>query len=363
MAPTPLKPPLLSGQSKAFWWVLILCVISTFFYAVRGILLPFVLGLIIAYGLSPLLDMLQRFKVPRIVGTLLILFLFFVGFIVFIILTIPYAQNEILALAQKVPSYGLTLHHQILALLEKVSLYLPPSEWQRLTQLASTYVGDIFKWVIYFFVNLISGGLALANLVALVIITPLVAFYFLKEWPSLIRTSTNLLPMAHRKEITGVFAQINEALGGFIRGQALVCFILAVYYSTSLSLIGLESGFVIGLLIGFFAFIPYIGFFSGFAVSMILAFIQFDTWTPRLLILTVFAIGQIVEGSFLTPKLVGDRIKLHPLWVVFAVFSGAYLLGFLGMLIALPVAAIVGVLIRYAFTRYLKSPLYSDKRK
>lgn len=363
MPSTPSKFPFLSPQTKVFWWALILGGIGVFFYSVRGILLPFALGLIIAYGLSPLLDFLHRYKIPRIVGTLLILFLFFVGFIVFVILTLPYAQNEILALAQKVPSYGIALHHQIMALLEKLSLYLPPSEWQRLTQLASTYIGDIFKWVIYFFVNLISGGLALANLVALVIITPLVAFYFLKEWPYLTRALTNLLPMAHRKEITGVFAQINEALGGFIRGQALVCFILAAYYSISLSLIGLESGFVIGLLIGFFAFIPYVGFFSGFAISMILAFIQFDTWTPRLLILTVFAIGQIVEGSFLTPKLVGDRIKLHPLWVVFAVFSGAYLLGFLGMLIALPVAAVVGVLVRYALTRYLKSPLYTDKRK
>lgn len=360
----PKSPPSpLSQNTKSFWWFIILGGIGAFFYAVRGILFPFILGLVIAYVLSPLLDRLQKKGVPRVIGTFFVLASFFMGFVVFISMTFPYVQNEIFSLAQRIPTYGITLHQQILTLFEKVSFYLPPSEWQRATQFASEYIRDVFNWGLHFFINLVSGGLALANLVALIIITPLVAFYFLKEWPYFIQILTSWIPMGHKKEIKTIFSQIDEALSGFIRGQSLVCLILGGYYSLALSIIGLEYGFLVGLLTGLFSFIPYVGFFSGFVTSMVLAFVHFDSWTLHLMVVGIFILGQILEGTFLTPKLVGNRIKLHPLWVVFAVFSGAYLLGFLGMIIALPVAAILGVLVRYALSRYFKSSLYLNKKQ
>jgi predicted PurR-regulated permease PerM len=195
----------------------------------------------------------------------------------------------------------------------------------------------------------------------LILITPVVAFYMLRDWDTFVAKVDNLLPRRSKEDIRGLFKQIDKALSGFIRGQVSVCLILGTYYSLGLHFIGLELGLLVGFLAGIISFIPYVGSISGFVVSIALAFAQFNDPTKVLEVVLIFGIGQFVEGNFLTPKLVGENVGLHPVWVMFALLAGGVLLGFLGLLIAVPVAAVLGVLTRYVLNNYKKSSLYLEK--
>ena len=208
--------------------------------------------------------------------------------------------------------------------------------------------------------GLINNGFALINLISLLLVTPVVAFYMLRDWDKFVEKVDALLPRKSKKTIREQFRQIDRALSGFIRGQFSVCVILGTYYSIGLKLVGLELGILVGFLAGLISFIPYVGSISGFVVSVVLALAQFNDYTKVLEVIAVFVIGQFVEGNFLTPKLVGDNVGLHPVWVMFALLAGGVLLGFLGLMIAVPVAAIIGVLTRYAINNYKKSNLYLE---
>jgi len=196
---------------------------------------------------------------------------------------------------------------------------------------------------------------------ALIAITPLVAFYFLSDWPVFLKRVDGWLPRRRAPAIRETVREIDRRLAGFARGQALVCAILAIYYAVALTLVGLDFGVLIGLFIGVISFIPFIGVFFGGLLSIGLAAAQFGTWTDVALVAAVFVAGQVVEGNFLTPKLVGDRIGLHPLWVVFALLAGGALFGFVGVLLAVPVAAAVGVVAERMLKGYLAGPLYHDE--
>lgn len=208
--------------------------------------------------------------------------------------------------------------------------------------------------------GLVSNGFALINLISLLLITPVVAFYMLRDWDTFVKKVDNLLPRKSKNVIREQFRQIDRALSGFIRGQLSVCLILGTYYSLGLKFVGLDLGILVGFLAGLISFIPYVGSISGFVISIILALAQFNDYTKVLEVIAVFAIGQFVEGNFLTPKLVGDNVGLHPVWVMFALLAGGVLLGFLGLMIAVPVAAIIGVLMRYTINNYKKSSLYLE---
>ena len=207
--------------------------------------------------------------------------------------------------------------------------------------------------------KIISGGFALVNLFSLILITPIVAFYMLRDWHTFQNKVKSLLPRNYKDTICSLSLQIDKILAGFIRGQLTVCFLLGFYYACGLYAIGLELGILVGFIAGMISFIPYVGCFVGLLVSLGLAFAQFGTYNSLLQVIIVFAIGQFLEGNFLTPKLVGDNVRLHPVWIMFALLAGGVLLGFLGMMIAVPVAAIVSVLIRFGIEEgYKKSDLY-----
>lgn len=348
----------LSSLQRLVLWIIILGGLFGIIYLIRGILLPFIVGIIIAYALSPLVHTLQRFKINRLIGSFIVLFSFFMGIGAIFVFAFPYAQTEIINLAIRIPTYGIQLHAQAMDVLKELSSIIPHEDWVRLKVMGNSYIGDALTWVAVFMANLLTSSLALANILALIVVTPIVSFYLLKDWPKLLQTLKSWLPASYRKTILTQVNLMDQALAGFARGQAIVCLTLAIYYGAALSFAGLDSGLAIGLLTGFFMFIPYVGFLTGFCISMILAFVQFDLWSMRLLILGIFIVGQILEGNFLTPVLVGGRIGLHPVWVIFAIFSGAYLMGFMGIIVAMPVAAILAVLLRFGLKKYLESPLY-----
>ncbi|MGH7186923.1 MAG: AI-2E family transporter, partial [Pseudomonadota bacterium] len=218
------------------------------------------------------------------------------------------------------------------------------------------------NWTLQALGGLLSGGLALVNILSLLFITPVVTFYLLRDWDRIVKQIDALLPREHAETIREQARLVNETLSGFVRGQATVCFLLGGFYAVALSLAGLDFGLVIGLIAGALSFIPFVGTIFGFVASVGLAFAQFDQWHRIAIVVAIFLVGQFVEGNFLTPKLVGDRVRLHPVWIIFALLAGAALFGFVGLLLAVPVAAVIGVLIRFAVSRYTASPLYGGRK-
>jgi predicted PurR-regulated permease PerM len=192
----------------------------------------------------------------------------------------------------------------------------------------------------------------------MIIITPIVSFFMLLEWDNIIARADLLLPRKQAPTIRQQIRLIDQTISAFVRGQFSVCLVLIVWYSVTLSLIGLEAGLLIGLGAGLISFIPYVGAMAGIIVGVGIAIIQFDSMSPIAMVATIFLLGQIAESYVLTPRLVGDKVGLHDLWIIFALLAGGSLFGFVGVLLAIPTAAVIGVLIRFATAQYLKSPLY-----
>jgi predicted PurR-regulated permease PerM len=208
------------------------------------------------------------------------------------------------------------------------------------------------------FSHLVTGSLAVFNVLSLVFITPVVTFYLLRDWKTVTRLVDSWLPRAHAETIRTQLRAIDVTLAGFVRGQAMVCVALASFYGLGLTVVGLDLGLVVGLAAGLGSFIPYFGTVSGFVVGLGLAVAQSQDWTLAAMVAGVFVVGNLLEGNILAPKLVGEKIGLHPVWVIFALLAGGALFGFLGILLALPVTAVIGVLTRFALSRYLESSLY-----
>jgi predicted PurR-regulated permease PerM len=221
-------------------------------------------------------------------------------------------------------------------------------------------IGNGMKFAGKILKTLMSNGFALINLISLLLIMPVVTFYMLRDWDSFVKKVEALLPKKSRKGIMEAFKEIDKIIAGFIRGQLSVCLILGLFYSIGLKLVGLELGLLIGFIAGIISFIPYVGSITGFILGCVLAFAQYGDITHVLYVVAVFMLGQFVEGNFLTPKLVGESVGLHPVWVMFALLAGGVLLGFLGLMLSVPLAAIVGVLVRYGVKKYKQSSLYLD---
>ena len=339
-------------------WLLIAGGFVLFVVLFEAILLPFVAGMAIAYLLDPLADRFQAWRVPRGLSALFVLVLFGVVMVALMLLVVPLLQGQIVELVRRMPEYLAALQRRVLELAELAQTQLKPEDVERLRAALSEQAGAAFGWIASMLRGLVGGGLALFNLLALIFVTPIVAFYLLRDWDRLIAQIDRLLPLEHRETVREQAALVDATLAGYVRGQATVCVVLGLLYAVGLWLAGLDFGFTVGLLAGVVSFIPYVGSIFGLITSVGLAFIQFEDLSRVLIVAAIFVAGQVIEGNFLTPKLVGDRVNLHPVWVIFALFAGGALAGFVGMLLALPVASIIGVLVRFATHRYLASPLY-----
>jgi predicted PurR-regulated permease PerM len=343
----------------ALWpWIIAGAVIALAMYSINGIFLPFVSGMFIAYAMHPTVTKMTEWGVGRTLATSLMLLSFFIiiGSMLFVL--IPFITVELISIAGSLPQYAQRLFNVVLPYLDAMSSYIGIENMGDIQTRASTYFGDMFSWGLRFIASLLGNTLALANLISLIIITPVVAFYLLRDWPLILSGAKRLLPLQQAPTILDLASQINNTLGAYVRGQSQVCLILAFIYSLGLWLVGLKYSFTIGIVTGLLSFITFVGMLIGVFAGLGVALAQFDTWTPIVLVGGVFTIGSIIEGQLLSPNLVGGRIGLHPVWVIFALLAGGSMLGFIGMLLALPTAAIIGVLVRYSIARYLVSPLY-----
>ncbi len=337
------------------FWLIALALFAGAVWLLSGVLAPFLVGLALAYLLDPLVDRFERLKLPRWLGTLLALLLAVAAMIGTVAWLWPIIQDQVAGLVEAFPRYRDQFEALVNPLLGQIQDQIGPQEFERITGQLASVAERAINWLGSLLGGVWRGGMAVIDILSFLVITPVVAFYLLKDWDRMIAAVDRLLPRPYAATIRSLAGQADSTLGRFIRGQLLVCVVLGSVYAVSLGLAGLEFGILVGIGAGLISFIPFIGTLAGFVVSMVLALLQFDNWVMWLVIAGIFVAGQVLEGNFLTPKLLGDSVGLHPVWVMFALLAGGSLLGFTGVLIAVPAAAVMGVLIRFAIERYRDS--------
>ncbi|MEM5494104.1 AI-2E family transporter [Hoeflea sp. AS16] len=350
-------------RRQIFFWLLALAVVIAFLMVFRSILLPFIAGMALAYFLDPVADWFERRGFSRLMATLAILATFIALFAISLIVVIPILVTQAADLGGRIPGY-IT---QLQSLLMSESNLLPDWVSEQLGQIKESFaallkegaglVGTIFK-------QIWNSGMALLDIAALFVVTPVVAFYLLLDWDNMVEKIDDWIPRDHVDTVRHLARQIDATIAGFVRGQGSVCIILGLIYAIGLSVVGLNFGLLIGLFAGLISFIPYVGSLVGLVLALIVAVVQF--WPDFVMIgavIAVFAVGQFFEGNILQPRLVGKSVGLHPVWLMFALFAFGALFGFVGMLIAVPAAASVGVLVRFAISRYLESDLYHGTQR
>lgn len=343
------------------FWLTMLAIFCLLFYVLRSVLLPFVAGIIIGYLLDPFTTKLQKIGVKnRALATVLVMLICFIILIPALGLLIGMIDEQVGRFLGAVPEYAANFAKRVEPLFIELQDKFPGLEADKVREYIRGNLANSMKLIASVAQKVVSGGFALVNLLSLLLITPVVAFYMLRDWHSFLGNVDELLPEKYKDTIRNLAHQIDRILAGFIRGQLSVCVLLGTFYACGLYLVGLELGVLVGFIAGLISFIPYVGSISGFVISMGIALAQFSTWGPIAQVVAVFMVGQFIEGNFLTPKLVGENVGLHPVWVMFALLAGGVLLGFLGLMIAVPVAAIIGVLIRYAIEQYKESSLYLE---
>lgn len=312
----------------------------------------------IAYFLDPVADRLEKWGLSRLMATVVVTAGIVAALVAALLLLVPLLQAQVVSFLARLPGYIDMLRNAAEPVIAMAMERLPPDQVETLREQASGFIGSALTFIGSVLKGVLSGGFALLNLLSLVFITPVVAFYQLRDWDRMVAKVDSWLPRDHAETIRAQCRAIDKTLAGFLRGQASVCLVLGAFYAAGLTIVGLDLGLLVGLGAGIISFIPYLGTISGFVVGIGLALAQFDTYTPVALVAGVFIVGQFLEGNFLTPKLVGDRIGLHPVWVIFALLAGGALFGFVGILLAVPVAAVIGVLARFFLGQYLGSPYF-----
>jgi predicted PurR-regulated permease PerM len=341
-------------RQQAIYWGIATAVFLLTMWSLGNVILPFVLGGAIAYCLDPIADRIERLGASRVVATTIITLLAFVLFILLALLVIPTLIQQTTALIGAAPelfhSFQVFLTERFPSLMDANSIV------RQSLQSIGTAIESKGAEVLN---GLLSSAMSLLNVVILLVIVPVVAFYLLLDWDNMVAKVDDLLPRDHAPVIRALAGQIDRTLAAFIRGQGTVCVILGTYYAVALMLAGLQFGAVVGFIAGLISFIPYIGAVVGGGLALALAVFQFwGDWVMLAVIGGIFVAGQMVEGNILTPKLVGGSVGLHPVWLIFALSVFGALFGFVGMLVAVPVAASLGVIARFAVGEYKNGLLY-----
>lgn len=336
--------------------ILAICTLY-FLYTVRGILLPFILGIIIAYFLNKTTTKLEKvFFNSRKVASIFIITIFTTIILIVITLVIPIIIEQTFNFIKELLNYikqdnSGVISNKIAALLE----FFDIKDQIDFKKYIINYGNKISQHIMTFLNNLVSKSMAFINVISLLIITPITAFYFLNDWNKMLEKIKSFIPPKNKEKYIQLFRNINDVLYACVKEQFNVCLILSMFYGISLSFTDLKYGFLIGFLTGVASFIPFIGMIFGFISAIIMALYQSGLDIPFLLIIIgIFFAGQIIESNFLTPNLVGNKINLHPLWIIFALFAGGTLFGLLGMLVALPTASVLGVLVRFFIKEKIK---------
>jgi predicted PurR-regulated permease PerM len=347
------------GRHLAFWLVTFLA-LAAVLWLLHDILLPFVAGVALAYALAPLADRMERLGVNRTVAALLIVGVFVLLLIALTLLLVPLLVQQGAALISHIPGYFKRVKELI------VDQNFPWLNWLGggdSSKTVSDLVSQVATWLLSFSYSLWTGGKALVSFASVLIVMPVVTFYLIRDWHRMIGIVDSWVPLRQRETVRQLAHEIDAAIGGFLRGQLGVCLVLGCFYAIGLMLVGLDFALLIGLVAGVITFVPYIGSMTGLMIAASVAIAQFwPDWKRIAAVIGVFLIGQFVEGNIVTPKFVGERVGLHPVWLIFAMFAFGYLFGFVGLLVAVPLAAAIAVLLRFGMRRYFASSLYTGEK-
>jgi predicted PurR-regulated permease PerM len=347
-------------QRQTTFWIGALIALILIVWSLQTILLPFIAGFVLAYFLDPIADRLENLGLPRIVATSVILATAILLVVLVAILVVPVAIDQLVKLVADLPTLTKTLAERFNEQAPQKLKDLVANSGTDLQGQLTDYAGKIAVWLAAILASLWTGGRAVISVLSLLVITPIVAFYLLADWDHIVARVDSWLPRDHVEEVREIARDVDTALAGFIRGQGTVCLILGVFYAAGLTLVGLKSGMAIGFAAGMLSFIPYVGALIGGLLAIGVGLVQF--WPNEgqvLLVIAVFLAGQFLEGNFLSPKLVGGSIGLHPVWMMFSLLAFSYVFGFLGLLLAVPLAAATGVFVRYGLKRYLQSKFFT----
>ncbi len=344
----------LSVQKQATYWGLAAIVLGLLLWLLGDVIMPFILGGAIAYCLDPVADRLEKAGLSRVLSVSVITLVTVLIFILLVLLVIPTLVTQATALIEAAPDAPARLRGFLAtnfpALLDENS-----TVYKQLIAIGDTIQskgGELVN-------SLLSSAAGLLNVLVLLVVVPVVAFYLLLDWDNMVARIDDLLPREHAGTIRGIASDIDATLASFIRGQGTVCLVMGIFYAAGLMLVGLNFGLVVGSFAGLITFIPYVGALVGGVLAIGLAIFQFwGEWIWIGAVAIIFGLGQFLEGNVITPRLVGQSVGLHPVWLIFALSVFGALFGFVGMLVAVPVAAMIGVLIRFAITKYKASLLY-----
>ncbi len=341
-------------REQAKYWGIATVVFLGVMWALGDVILPFVLGAAVAYSLDPIADRLERMGCSRAMATGIITFFAVLAFVIAVLLILPMLIRQATGLVQAAPEIALNLQTFL------TERFPDLADANSTIRRSLSSVGEtIQSHGIQVLDTLLASFSGVLNAVLLFVIVPVVAFYLLYDWDNMVAKIDALLPRDHADTIRAIVSDVDRTMAGFVRGQGTVCLILGTYYAVALMAVGLNFGLVVGFIAGALTFIPYVGALVGGILAIGLALFQFwGDWLWIVLVWAIFQSGQFVEGNILTPRLVGSSVGLHPVWLIFALSAFGALFGFVGLLVAVPVAAAIGVMARFGIVQYKDSRLY-----
>lgn len=349
-----------SEDLHLLWWLVLACISGGLIYLLSPILTPFLLAAVIAYICNPMVRRMADREIPRTVGTVLVMLLLLGVFAALILIMVPLFEKEASRLLDKMPVYLDIVKNQAIPWLEtRFDINLQP-DMNVLKEAVSEHwqsAGGVAAKVLP---SLTSGGMAVVEFLVNLLLVPVVLFYLLRDWDVLLKLIDEMIPRYWHDQVSQLARETDRILAEFLRGQLSVIMLMSICYITGLWLVGLEFALPIGLVAGILVFVPYLGMIVGLTLATVAALMQFQDWASVIPVWVVFGIGQMLEGMLFTPWLVGDRIGLHPVMVIFALMAFGQLFGFFGILLALPVSAVLLVWLRHIHQRYLSSNLYNS---
>ncbi len=345
-------------MNRVFSWTLILLAISGLIYMLADTLAPFLAAFIFAYLLRPLIETFSsKFKLPRSLSTFTAYGLFLSGFIAIIVILIPLIYKQFAIFIRKIPEYKVNFDVLVLSWSEKLH-DIDPNFAEKVKSAGQSFIGNIFSTASSLANYVWDYTMATLNFFALVALVPVILYYFLRDWPKMVKSIESLLPRRGKSKIREIFHDINELLSAYIRGQLNICMMLSFYYSIVLTLVGLDLAILLGIMSGFFILIPFIGPAISFSIVLATSYFAFGATSKFAYVAILFIVGATIEGYILTPKIIGDRIGLHPVWIIFAVIAAGSVFGMIGIFFAIPIAGIVKVCLSYLIEYYKSSDIY-----
>jgi len=347
--------------TRAIFWSSIAALAIALLMLLSKPLVPFFIAFVFAYMLSPLVsNICRKYGLPRNLVAIVIFIIFLSVFSLALLILTPAIYNQISILIAKIPAYKNYIQTELVPQVTAKIQSIDPKIAEKVKDSIQSIVNGTFAIISCIFNNVWDYTMATINIFVVILLVPIILLYLLKDWPKITRSLNDLIPYQERNKIREILTSINDLLSAYIRGQFNVCLILSAYYGIGLSIIGVDLGLLLGILSGFLIIVPFIGTFIAFSLAMIVGYFSFGYSAKLGAILILYVVGYLMENYFLTPKIIGDRIGLHPLWIMFAVLAIGSLFGFIGIFFAIPIAGIIKVLIGYGIDYYKSSQIYKN---